>query len=276
MEAESSIFAGSGSQDDGSGTVKRWGDYSAMTVDPTDDCTFWYTTEYLPATGAFNWDTRIASIRFNTCGAAGAPAVSLSPTSLSFGNQPVGTPSAAQPVTLTNSGTAALTITSIAATGDYSETNTCGSSLAAGAKCTINVTFHPTAAGTRSGQLTITDNASGSPQKVTLSGVGTTLVVSVSPTSLAFGNQTVGTTSSAKTVTLKNTGTAPLTISSIMATVDYAETNTCGSSLAAGGSCTISVTFHPTAKGTRPGAVIITDNASCEGTQAVTLTGVGQ
>ena len=82
MEAEASIFAGLASQDDGSGTVKRWGDYSAMTVDPSDDCTLWYTTEYIPFSGAFNWDTRIASLKFNTCGqVTAAPTVSsVSPT----------------------------------------------------------------------------------------------------------------------------------------------------------------------------------------------------
>ena len=64
MEAENSIFAGSFSQ---TGTLHRWGDYSAMQIDPTDDCTFWYTTEYLPASGSFNWATRIASFKFSTC-----------------------------------------------------------------------------------------------------------------------------------------------------------------------------------------------------------------
>jgi hypothetical protein len=82
MEAEASIFAGLASQDDGSGTVKRWGDYSAVTVDPSDDCTLWYTTEYIPFSGAFNWDTRIVSLKFNTCGqVTAAPTVSsVSPT----------------------------------------------------------------------------------------------------------------------------------------------------------------------------------------------------
>src|SRR5207248_1952863 len=108
-----------------------------------------------------------------------APAVSLSPTSLSFGNQNINTTSAAQTVTLTNSGGGSLTISSIAVTGtnagDFAQTNNCPSTLAAGASCTISVTFTPTASGTRSASVSITDNAAGSPQSVSLSGSGVAL-----------------------------------------------------------------------------------------------------
>jgi hypothetical protein len=107
-----------------------------------------------------------------------APAVSLSPTSLSFGNQQVNTTSAASTVTLTNSGDAALTINSIGLSGtnsgDFAQSNTCPGTLAAGASCTIRVTFTPTATDSRSASVTITDNASGSPQSVALSGTGVT------------------------------------------------------------------------------------------------------
>ncbi len=110
---------------------------------------------------------------------ASAPVVSLSPTSLSFGNHQVNTTSSAQTVTLKNSGNAALTIKGIGLSGpnsgDFHQQNTCPSSsstLAAGASCTISVTFTPTAEGTRSASLAIADNASGSPQSVTLSGTG--------------------------------------------------------------------------------------------------------
>jgi hypothetical protein len=105
------------------------------------------------------------------------PIASLSPTSLAFGNQPIDVTSTAQAVTLTNTGNAALTITSLALTGtnasDFAQTNTCGSSLAAGANCTIAVMFTPSLAGTEAASLSITDNASGSPQTVILSGAGT-------------------------------------------------------------------------------------------------------
>ena len=102
--------------------------------------------------------------------AAATPAVSLSPTSLTFASQTVGTTSAAQTITLKNTGAGALSISGIAASGNFAETNTCGTSLAASASCTISVTFTPTAAGTLTGAITFTDNAAASPQAVSLSG----------------------------------------------------------------------------------------------------------
>src|SRR5258707_15059406 len=109
-------------------------------------------------------------------GVATAPVVSLSATSIGFGNQPIGTSGAAQSVTLTNTGNATLTL-SIAITGtnsgDFAQTNTCGASVTAGANCTISVTFDPTASGSRSASVTITDNAPGSPHGLSLTGMGT-------------------------------------------------------------------------------------------------------
>jgi phospholipase C len=99
-----------------------------------------------------------------------APAVKLSPTSLTFGQQVIGTVSAGQNVTLTNSGTALLNLTRIQASAGYAETNTCGKSVKAGKSCTITVTFAPTSAGTIAGTIQVFDNAKGSPQKVVLTG----------------------------------------------------------------------------------------------------------
>ena len=205
-----------------------------------------------------------------------APVASLSPTSLTFASQSVGTTSAAQTVTLSNTGTATLTISSIVASGDFAETDNCGGSLASGGNCSISVTFTPTASGTRTGSSSVTDNASGSPQTVGLTGTGAapTTTASLSPTSLTFASQTVGTTSAAQTVTLSNTGTATLAISSIVASGDFAQTNNCGGSLAVGGNCAINVTFSPTASGTRTGSLRATDNTSGS-PQTVSLTGAG-
>ena len=111
-----------------------------------------------------------------------APVVTLSSIS-PFASQVVGTTSTAKSVTLSNGGDAALSITSIATSGEFAQTNTCGSSVAAGANCTISVTFTPTAGGTRTGTLTITDNAAGSPQSLALSGTGADFSLSASPTS---------------------------------------------------------------------------------------------
>jgi len=224
----------------------------------------------------------IQSIALNGVGIAmtSAPSVTLSAASLTFPSQSTGSTSTAQTVTLTNAGTAALSITSISASGDFAEAQTCGSSVATGATCTISVTFTPTAAGSRTGALTITDNASGSPQTVALSGTGTPPVVAapavtLSPTSLSFASQMDGTTSAAQTVTLTDSGTAALVITSITASGDFALTHNCGASLAEGGNCTISVTFTPTAAGARTGTVTITDNAG-NSPQTISLSGGGE
>jgi phospholipase C len=211
------------------------------------------------------------------CSAAAAQSASVSPTSLSFLSQVLGTTSASKPVTLTNTGSVSLSITSITTSGDFAQTNNCGSSLAGGAKCTINVTFTPTATGNRSGTLTVNDNASGSPQTVSLTGSGT--IVSVSPTSLTFSSLPVGSSSTPQTVTVTNTSSkSTLTISSITLngtnTSDFSQTNTCGSSLAPGLSCTVTVTFKPTASGSRKATLGINDNGGAS-PQTVALTGTG-
>jgi len=196
------------------------------------------------------------TIGLSGTGLASGPNATPSPTSLTFATQLVGTSSSAQPVTLTNYGKMALSIASIAASGDFSQTNTCGSSLAAEANCTISVTFKPTQRGPRTGTLSITDNAAGSPQTVSLTGTGT--VVEFNPTSLSFGSGSTTTL----TTTLSNAGSTALSISSITiaGSTTFSQTNTCGTSVAAGGSCTISVTFRRTAKGSFSGDVSVTDN----------------
>jgi len=211
-----------------------------------------------------------------------APIVTLGGNSLGFGNQNVGTTSASKMVSLSNTGTAALTISSIAITGanagDFAQTNTCGGNVAAGANCSINVTFKPTTTGSRSANVTITDNAAGSPQSVSLTGTGVMSAVMLSPTSLNFGGQLVTTASPAQNITLTNNGTATLNISSIAISGansgDFSQTNTCGTSVAAAANCAISVTFKPTATGNRAASVAITDDAAGS-PQAVALTGTG-
>ncbi|HEX8926482.1 MAG TPA: choice-of-anchor D domain-containing protein [Terriglobales bacterium] len=204
-----------------------------------------------------------------------APAVSLSSSSLTFSSQQVNTTSSAQTVTVTNTGTASLSLTSISATGDYTQTNNCGSSLAAGANCAVNVSFKPTATGTRTGTLSIADNATGSPQQVSLTGSGVgAAVVSLSSTSLTFGSQQLNIISQPQTVTVTNTGNVSLSITSIATTGDFSQTNNCGNNLAAGASCAANVTFYPTASGTRTGTLSIADNASGS-PQTVSLSGTG-
>jgi hypothetical protein len=174
METEASILVGTGSQS-GNG-LARWGDYTAMQVDPVDDCTFWYVDQYEKVTGSFNWNTNIGSFAFTGCGGGGGPAVTLVPTSLKWGKLLVGT-SSTKTVTLTNSGTATLNISGITTSGDFSLKTVAKSCsvtkpVAPGGNCVIKVAFKPTQVGPRTGNLTITDNAPDSPQTVPLSGTG--------------------------------------------------------------------------------------------------------
>jgi hypothetical protein len=191
----------------------------------------------------------------------------FTPASLSFGDVAIGV-AVAKTITLTNIATTALSITAIAITGtnaaDFTQTHTCGASLAAGAKCTFSITFTPSVVGTRSAALSVTDSAAGSPQLIPLTGVGTT--AKLAPASLNFGSVTVGTTSAAKIITLTNIGTTALSVTGITiigaAAGDFSQTHTCGASLGVGASCTISVQFKPTVTGNRSAAVRVTDNAA--------------
>ena len=208
---------------------------------------------------------------------------SLSPTGLSFGNQPVNAKSGTLTATLTNGGAAALSLSSIALTGanagDFAQSNTCGTSVAAGASCTVSVTFDPTASGSRSASVSFTDNANGSPQSLGLSGTGTSATVSLSPSSLSFTNQPISVTSSAQIVTLTNGGSTALSISSLTITgtnaADFAEVaNTCGSSVAAGANCSIGVAFTPSTSNSETASLAIADNATGS-PQKVSLSGLG-
>ena len=207
---------------------------------------------------------------------AAAQTATLSPAGLTFLTQVIGTTSAAQTATLTNTSSVSLTITSIQTTGDFAQTNNCGSSLAGSAKCTINVTFTPTAMGSRTGTLSVNDNATPSPQTVSLSGSGT--IVSLSPSTLSFGNVSVGIVSAPQSITLTNVGASSLKVTgvSIMGTNagDFTQSNTCGSSVAANTSCTLTVTFKPTATGSRRATLNVSDNGGAS-PQTIGLSGTG-
>jgi hypothetical protein len=204
------------------------------------------------------------------------PVASFSPTSLSFAAQSVSTLSPAKPLVLTNTGSAPLTVSSILGSGDFKQTNNCSGTLKVGAFCTINVIFNPTSVGTIVGSITVTDNASIPPQIVDLNGVGA-VPLTLSPTGLAFGTIAVGKTSAAKTVTITNNAPKTQNIT-FVASGNYAAAGSgslpCGSSLASGATCTISVTFTPTANGVINGAVTVTDHTVVP-EQEVTLSGTG-
>jgi hypothetical protein len=211
--------------------------------------------------------------------------VFISPAFLSFGNQIEHSPSAPQTVTLYNNSSTTLSGITISFTGanaaDFSEgTSTCTTTLAATSTCTIQVIFTPSTTTTETAVLNIADSDPSTPQTVSLTGTGTTPPTGVflAPATVAFGNQAINTTSPAKIVTLSNNTTS--TLSAIAVSIGgtsaslFAETTTCGATLAAGASCTINVTFTPTAAAAATATLSVADSDPSS-PQTAALTGTG-
>jgi hypothetical protein len=229
------------------------------------------------ATGAFRPDGR-----FDLVGSGGlfwqVPA-DLSPPSIGFGQQTVGTRSQPQTATLVNADALPLPVTDIKISGtnaqQFSQTNNCPASIPVGGSCQIQVTFAPKSQGNKSASLSVTYTGPGSPQSVALTGTGVgTTSVSLTPSKLAFANRMVNTTSAPQTATLTNTGSEPVTISSISTALPFSQTNNCPSMLPVGQNCQIQVTFEPTTIGLANGTLSVTDNAP-NSPQTVALSGVG-
>lgn len=239
-------------------------------------------------TGTNNFDGFVAKL---SPGAVSG--VFVTPPTLRFGNQVTKTTSAALTAALVNNTSAAITINSPGVTilagtnsSDFAiASNNCppiNSKLAAMNSCPVSVTFTPSTTSSESATLSFADSDSTSPQQVLLTGTGTPAppAVSVSPTSLNFGNQNLNTKSPAQTVTLTNSGTTAVTINGTGITIigtnpgDFAQTNNCGSTLAGGANCTISVTFTPTVAGSRTATLNIDDTDSSS-PQQVALAGTG-
>jgi hypothetical protein len=204
------------------------------------------------------------------------PAVSVSPATLAFGNQVLGTTSTGESVTITNITGSSVSLSAAKASGDYSvSSGTCGATLAAGAHCSITVTFKPSIVGSVSGELTVAYSGGvGSPDRIGLSGTGL-IPLAASPTSLAFGTVPVGTTSSAQTLTLKNDNPSAALSIDVAYSKDYAKSGgTCGASVAGGASCTVEVTFTPHQNGAINGAVSVTDGVA-QSPLVVALSGSG-
>ncbi len=210
----------------------------------------------------------------------------LSSMLLAFGNQQTNTTSASQTVTLTNNAKTSTSITSIVSSLTvFTQTNTCGTKLAAGKSCTVTVTFTPDFPGTFNGSLTFTDADATSPQVVTLTGTGTAPpTANLLPSSLKFGTVTVGVTSSASTATLTNTSlTAALNITSITLAgtnpgdFKITSASTCPQSGTVNplATCLVSVTFTPSASGVRTATLTINDNTNT-GNETINLSGTGK
>lgn len=270
--------AHSGSQVTTSGAVvfdaSNWSTPKIVTVTAVDDALAEGSHTALITHTASSTDAGYNGISVASITAAitdNEPVASVSPPAVNFGSILVGQTSGAQTVTLTNTGSGTLTPGTALISGvnaaDFAKTaDTCaGSSRGAGQSCTITLTFTPSAPGARTATLTIPHNAAGGSSTVSLTGTGTQPAVSLAPASLTFPATTIGQQSSSQTATLSNTGTGALAF-----TVGFAGANpsdflrtggTCGSSLAAGSSCTILVAFRPTAAGARTAALSIASNA---------------
>jgi hypothetical protein len=270
---ETVVIAGKGSETKVGTAYTRWGDYASMSVDPIDDQTMWFTSLYQKSNGQFNWSTWIHSFTIGT--PVPTPGVSVTPSSLTFG-----TTAATQTITVTSSGTADLQNLAVAISGagfSIDPSSTCPvtpATLSVGATCTVVVAF----AGSGSvvtGTVTVTSNASGTAPSVALTG-GTAPVAGLTPSTLTFANQASGTSSTAQNATLTNTGTGTLSITgaSLSGTNsgDFTLTNGCGSTLAQGASCTISVKFAPTSQpvGAKAATLTVVTNG---GSPTVTLSG---
>jgi hypothetical protein len=215
------------------------------------------------ATGTLTIQVNGGSPTVSLKGNGVAPKGTLAPTSLAFGNVAVNVASAAQKVTVTNTGIGPLTVSNITLGGSnsaamFTQTNDCASTLAVSATCTVNVVFTPTSNGNKTATLTVTgaNGAVFTPATVSMTGTGAIPSASRTPSTLNFGTVPFKTVSSAQTVTLTNTSTVvplPVTAINISGTNpgDFSQTNTCGNSVAINGSCTISVTFTPTVSGAR-------------------------
>jgi N-acetylneuraminic acid mutarotase len=202
----------------------------------------------------------------------------FSASSLTFGVLQRGLTSAPQTVTVTNISSHSVTFTSIASSGDFAQSNTCPTTLNAGQNCTITVTFTPTAAGTRTGAVTLTDNAPGNPtQTIALAGTGATNAMTLLPSSLSFPGQIPGTSSSPMSITLYNDGRSAVTITAVgisPAGGTFTQTNNCPATLNPQTHCVIQVVFTPPDTGTYNATLWVTDSDTSS-PQTAPLSGVG-
>jgi Abnormal spindle-like microcephaly-assoc'd, ASPM-SPD-2-Hydin len=218
------------------------------------------------------WQAELASVAIRN-----APATAtVTPASLVFASQAVGTISAPQTLAIQNTGRPALTLSTIViSTTDFVLSGQCPATLAAGASCSLSVVFAPTATGSRSATLSVPANVQGGSIAVSLTGTATQgSVIVLTPLRMDFGAMILGQTSPVQYLTIANTGTQVATLQQPTTSGPFAITaNTCGTVLSANTSCTLGLHFTPTASGTALGTLSVSDSA---GTQTAVLSGTGQ
>jgi len=234
-------------------------------------------------TGDFNRDGGLdfaVTARFDSAVSIflNTPVISCYPSHVTFVDRPVGTSSPPETVLLSNPGSMPLKIQSVATSGDFSQTNACGSTMAVGANCQINLTFTPNGSGVRTGTLIINDNLTSSPQFIVLTGKGisSSPVASLSVSRLIFAGSDLGAAAPAQMVTLTNTGNAALSLANIridgIGRNDFSQLNDCGNLLNPQENCIIAVNLTPTAI-SETANLVITDNAD-DTPQRVSLIGI--
>jgi hypothetical protein len=208
--------------------------------------------------------------------------LNVNPTFGSYGNIQAGFSSAVKTFTLKNTGTTTLSLTSIALTGantsDYQLTNGCGSSLAAGATCTLTVTFIPQWMGVKLAAVTITQG-NGSTTGINLVGSGV-ISIGLAPRTYKFPTTLLNTNSPVKVFPFQNLSKVTITLSSIGITgvnaADFSQTNNCGTSLGPEASCNINVTFRPTLNENRTATLVIFGTFTAgAGQQGALISGIG-
>jgi len=239
---------------------------------------------YLVGSGAFGFPATPLAFQLSPTGGSSAvvaklalaTSLHLSVQKVLFATQLVGTTSAPRTIRLTNQGASPLTFSKIYIAGlnptSFTQTNNCGTTLAAGAGCNVSVTFSPTVRNTRQAGLGFSSADPASPDAVTLTGAGT--VVSLSTTKLSFGNQAVGTTSPPQNITLTNTGSTPLNFGRVVIFGNFSQTNTCAPNIPADGTCTITIRFNPIVIAPVTGRIYINDDGGGS-PQSVLLSGTG-
>jgi uncharacterized membrane protein len=254
----------------------------AAILDPSNACSL--QIAYKPTTTGVPSATLVATDNASnspqTVALSVQPAIQaqFSPSSLTFPATAVGSKSASQTVTFTNTSTSAISVKSFTFQGSSAfeiTAKTCSTALAAGASCTLQIAFAPTTTGTVSGGLVATDSAANSPQTVTLTASAPVSNATLSPSSLSFASTAVGALSASQTITFTNPGAVALSVKSFtFAGSNAAEfeitSKTCSTSLAAGASCTLQIAFKPTASGAATASLAATD-AAANSPQTVSL-----
>ena len=261
MEAEVNVVTGTGSQGTG---LSRWGDYSAMQVDPVDDCTFWYTQEYMKTNGTFNWNTRIANFKFPSCGGSPDFTVAANPSSLT--------------ITQGNNGTSTITVTSL--NGFNSATSLTASGLPSGVTAAfVPNPVTPPANGNVTSTLTLTAAANATTGTATVTITGTsgstthTTTITLTVNAAAQPDFTIGASPSSLTIVQGTNGTSTITISSLNGF--NAATNLSASGLPSGVTAGfVPNPVTPPANGNVTSALTLTASGTATtGTSTVTVTG---